>query len=262
MSRIGSYGFGVTIMEDDEPVPAGALIFSIDMTNTDEDIASLIELNWIYVDEKYRNMGVGTRLINVFSNIISNAEMNCVVCDVPLDSEYDYLVEYLENWGFFFQLIEKNEYYITWDDISDYPLFKEPEKPTHVISMNSLSDDEYRRTLKFLGASKWLELSRDEPDPDLSCVCMHNDKPMGIFLIRRNPETFIEPLLIKGTKNSKVSSPEIRELISYAIKKLPVSFKKVSLIHVMIRSQFGAELWDYLFPDIYPTLTRRGVHLI
>ncbi len=262
LAREASYGIGIAVQDGELYTPAGVIIFSLDMTNDREDISSIVELNWLYVSEKYRHMGVGKRLIELFSGIIIDADMDCVVCDVPLNSDYDELVSYLENWGFFFRLTEKNEHILHWSELQDHPILSKPEKTEHVQSLKNLPRDSLRHCLKSLKLTTWLSIPEEELDQDLSCISFNNSKPNGVFLIRRNPDIMVEPLLLRGEEGSGDYSPVIEELLFYVLRKLRGPYRKMSYIYVMIRSLEGAKLWDHLFPDTGPVLMRRGVYLL
>ena len=262
LERAGSHGIGITISEGEDIIPAGTLVFLPDMVQGDDEEEPVIELVWLYVDENYRNMGVGKRLMEIFAEIVNGAGVCNVICDVPLDSSCDSIVTFLENWGFLFEPIEKNEFLLTWDDISEHHILGKMGNAPHVSSLNVLPKDALSEVLRKLQIKEWSALSIDELDPKLSGVYFDGNIPEGVFLIRRNPENVLEPLLIFIRENSKAYATVIRELLFHAIINMPIKFKENTRIYVLIRTLQGAKIWDGLFPYYQPAVVRRGVNIL
>lgn len=262
LERAGSHGIGITISEGEDIIPAGTLVFLPDMVQGDDEEEPVIELVWLYVDENYRNMGIGKRLMEIFAEIVNGAGASNVICDVPLDSSCDSIVTFLENWGFLFEPIEKNEFLLTWDDISEHHILGKMGNAPHVSSLNVLPKDALSEVLRKLQIKEWSALSIDELDPKLSGVYFDGNIPEGVFLIRRNPENVLEPLLIFIRENSKAYATVIRELLFHAINNMPIKFKENTRIYVLIRTLQGAKIWDGLFPYYQPAVVRRGVNIL
>jgi GNAT superfamily N-acetyltransferase len=262
MERVAAYGIGITVTEDKGLVPAGTIVFSLDMTDAPEEMPAVMELHWLYVDEEYRKKGVATRLMEIFAEIINSSEVGSIICDVPLNSDYDELTAFLEGWGFEFYLTEKNEQILTWEDIRQHPVLGQPVKSQNVFSLNTFSNEQISKCLRILQLKNWEDFLIAETDLQLSCICIKDNVPKGILLIRRNPEYMLEPLLIETAGKSETSLPVAVELLSHAILEVPPQFKRDSFIYVLIRRLEGAQLWDSLFPDRPPALIRRGINIL
>ncbi len=262
LERAGSHGIGITVSEMGYRIPAGTLVFLPDMLHGDQEEEPVIELVWLYVDEKYRNMGVGKRLMDIFADVVNDSGVSNVICDVPLNSACDSIVTFLENWGFVFSLIEKNEFLLTMNDISEHHILGKVGNAPHVSSFDSIPKDMMQEVMRKLQLKEWSALPMNEMDHELSGVYFDGNTPEGIFIIRRKPNDIVEPILICIRENAKAYATVIRELLFHAINNMPVGKKDSSYIYVMIRTLQGAKIWDGLFPDYQPAIVRRGINIL
>ena len=122
--------------------------------------------------------------------------MAAVLCDVPLDPEYDGLTDYLEGWGFALNLIEKNEYILSWEDISSHPLLGKPGKTPYTHSLKNLWEDMPERCFRALQINEWNAFPLEELDRNLSCIYLQGGKPRGILLIRNFSRTLFSIFVI------------------------------------------------------------------
>ncbi len=262
LKREGSHGIGALVKDDDGMLPVGTLVFLPDMLEDEDGRKSVAELNWLYVDEEYRNMGVGRLLMETFAKVVNNTGIHGVICDVPLDSEYDELVTYLADWGFIFSPMDKNEFVLDWDDIQYHPILGKRAKTPHVTSLGSLPKGMLETSLRMLQIKEWSELSVDEFDPKMSGIYFDGNTAEGIFLIRKDPDNMYELLLLKVRDDLEKKAEIIKELLFHAKNMIPDDEKEDLSIYVIIRSLKGAELWDALFPEEEPALVRRGVNIL
>ena len=262
MKRVGAYGIGITVNEDGKLIPAGTLVFSADDPGDIQDMPFAINLHWLYVDERFRRIGAGTRLMEIFAEIVNDSKADCLICDTPLDPAYDVLIRMLEDWGFVFGLTEKNEYILTWDDIADHELLKHPGDLKNVRSLMDIPEEMLSNVLHDLHLEEYEGFIWQETDLTLSCIYMHDEAPEGILLVRRNPEYMIEPVLIRTGDDTQNAAKVQRQLLGYAIKNLDKKTRKDIFFYIQLRSLTGAKLWDDLFPDIGPSTVRRGVFML
>ncbi len=135
------HGVGITLIDGDDLIPIGAMVFSPDMLKDEDGEIPVIELVWLYVDEDHRNMGAGRRLMEFFAEVINESQVSTVICDIPFDPSCDDLITYLGDWGFVFGPADKNEFVLNWDDISEHRILGKMGSSPHVSSLASLSGD-------------------------------------------------------------------------------------------------------------------------
>ena len=258
--RRGGHGFGVAISDGDELAPAGVLVFSDDLMESEEEDEPMVEIVWLYVDEEYRGMGVGRHLMELFSQVINGSDVSLVVCDVPLASDFDALVGYLGNWGFDFYPVDTNEYNITWMDILDNRMLSGERVTSHTLSLSEITDDALSMYFRKLQIKEWTEFALNESDKRLSCICIRDGEPVGVFLIRREPADYVEPILLYVKNKDKWYSKNVKELLYHALNSVPTAIRNFLTIHVLIRSMEGAVVWDKIFPFIKPPVIRRGIN--
>ena len=265
IERVGGHGVGVAVRDGEDLIPAGAMVFLTDSVEGDEGIESILEIIWMSVDEEYRNMGVGSRMMEIFAEVINNSDVTGAICDVPISSECDELVRFLGDWDFSFNIIDKNEYLLTWEDISYHPILGKKGKAPHVSALGTIPQDMLATCFRTLQLKEWSSLTIDDLDPKLSGIYFEGNTPEGVFLIRRSPENFVEPLLFTIREDSKDSAKVMKELLFHSINafaKLPENIKDETDIYILIRTLRGAELWDKLFSHIEPAIIRRGVNFL
>ena len=87
--------------DEDELIPSGVIVFSNEEgISFGKEPASVIEIKWLYVAERFRLKGVANELMQAFSGVTEDSPAEGVICDIPFDSEYDLAEAFFVSWGY------------------------------------------------------------------------------------------------------------------------------------------------------------------
>lgn len=117
LDRPGHYCLGAVAEKDGKETAAGILVFDISEGSVGEESAIAAQIQWLYVEEDFRNQGIGNELMTELYRILNQAEIFPVLCDIPFPEEYNELCAFLEDWGFAFSLIDKYEFRTTLEKL-------------------------------------------------------------------------------------------------------------------------------------------------
>ena len=219
------------------------------------------QLQWLYVEEDFRNQGIGNELMTELYRILNQAEVFPVLCDIPFPEEYNELCAFLEDWGFTFGLIDKYEFRTTLENLKQNKNFAGKKVTGQVASLEDLKSADWNQLRKLLqDEPQVLEIlqTKDLYEPQISCVCWKKDKIQAMLLVRNVADDQLIPELLLGFSTS--SSAEIYQLLLNAIDKAGKKYPAHTQILVSCQTAESANLIAYLFPDAQPELVRRGIY--
>ena len=74
--------------DEKEKLCAGVLIFSVeDGLSYEQDILTMIRIEWIYVTESVRGQGLGNELMEALSDILKDNPAEGILIDIPFDTK-------------------------------------------------------------------------------------------------------------------------------------------------------------------------------
>lgn len=261
LDRPGHYCLGAVTEKDGKETAAGILVFDISEGMIGDESAIAAQIQWLYVEEDFRNQGIGNALMTELYRILNQAEVFPVLCDIPFPEEYNELCAFLEGWGFTFRLIDKYEWKTTLENLKQNKNFAGKKITGQVISLEDLKPVEWNQLHKLLqDEPQVLEIlqTKDLYEPQISCVCWKNEKIQSLFLVCRGAEDQLIPELLLGFPTS--SSADIYQMLLYALDRAEKNYPAHTQVLISCHTASSANLIAYLFPDAQPELVRRGIY--
>ena len=150
---------GALTEEEDFGLPAGVLVFSAEDGLTDgTDPATMIVLHWLYVAEEHREKGFANDLMEALSDVLEDSPAEGILCDLPLDSEYDLAEAFFVSWGFQFEVVDTQEMIISKDDCrrqatskyteEELRLLTNIEKPEEMLSVWDVPQESFQKAVR------------------------------------------------------------------------------------------------------------------
>ena len=261
LNRPGHYCLGAVVNTDGKEEAAGILVFDVSEGIIDAESRIAAQIQWLYVEESYRNQGIGNELMTELYRILNQSEVYPVICDIPFPEEYNELCAFLEDWGFSFRLIDKYEFVTTLGDLRQNKNFAGKKATNQITSLSALKPADWTQLRKLLLEEPQILDAlqvKDLYESQISCVCWKNEKIQAIFLVRNSSDEHLIPELLLGFPSS--TSAEIYQLLLYAIEKAEKIYPDHTTVTVTCQTVGTANLIAYLFPDAQPELVRRGVY--
>ena len=103
--------FALGAIDNDEngKFASGILIFDVWEGSGGGGNSIAAVLKWIYVSKEGRRRGAADAMMKKMLDLLGGNGVEAVICDLPMDGEYNLLCGYLEEWGFDFAIQESYE---------------------------------------------------------------------------------------------------------------------------------------------------------
>jgi len=181
------------------------------------------------------------------------------MCDLSMDSEYNELCAYLEDWGFEFLPINRYELNITLEEVKRLPIFAKAPRP-HTIALRDTPSYLLRDALGKMEHQLFLpdDLYERLPsrDPDLSCIIFEKSRTEGLALVCPDGEGGLELLLMRAFSDVQRNT---LDLLSFAGRAAMKKYPPETPVRVVCRMEAAAGIINNLLPNAQPLLVRRGV---
>lgn len=252
----GRFRIGAVKEDENGLHAAGVLVFDV-IANPDEDIIEAV-LQWLYVAKDSRRLGAADAMMSLLLSTLSDAGVERLVCDLPMEDEYDFLCAYLEAWGIKFTLLDRYECAISLEELLKNPFFQ--SRPgRQVIPLSNCFQSNLLRKIEQLKELPDVIASPDaylpQCDSDVSCAYIENGDIKGLTLVRKLGPEDLELLLFRPLGKS---AKYVQDMLLFAALKTKQKYTPKTLIHINCRTEAAASLIAFFFPDLQPRLVRRG----
>ena len=265
---------GALTEEGDLNLPVGTLLFSVEDGLTDgTDPATMIVLHWLYVAEEHREKGFANDLMEALSDVLEDSPAEGILCDLPLDSEYDLAEAFFVSWGFQFEVVDTQEMIISKDDCrrqatskyteEELRLLTNIEKPEEMLSVWDVPQESFQkavRTAKEMENDGFYDLiSEDREDyaGDMSYAIMRGNEVSALILVERHTDNDLYMILLTGFGTD--AAKELLKLLRYAAAYYYMNYPEETEVHVRLGTKRSVNLVTRLFPDEDPVQVRRGI---
>ena len=189
-------GMGVYRAEGNELHPAGALIYRYIELPEELESGPIVDIKWLFVDERYRDAYVADLLLGELFCAICDTKGISVTADIPLIDDYDLYISMFDEWGFKFSTGINREFRLRLSDISGITRFDDYEWASSLSELSPLKRDELIRLfMKKEGAEhiKYYDsLWEDYYDPYISCFTGTETNPKSLLLAHVKPSGTVE----------------------------------------------------------------------
>ncbi len=222
----------------------------------------ILQIKWLYVDEEWRNQGVGNALIGEIINAFSPEDFSAITIEIPEDRDAASLGEVLNKWHFKFTIGVTSEFVY---QLSDVKTDKRKYKTTKVVSLSMYEKKDALSLIhlhfKYQGYQGHLLKHVEEDDffeMDLSCFTGDPQNIRSMALVRRFPSGTLSIEYAFSQENASEDFPILLyELFLHAYKKYPPST-------YVILSQLSKKMsnsLDRAFPKQKGMITLEGLLL-
>lgn len=121
-----------------------------------------------------------------FFRLLASVGIEAAICDVPFDFAYNDFYLYLEQWGFTFELMDKDEVRVTVEKLIRIPQLLgdcASEVLPFCKASGKLRDDAMNIALHLPSIAPEMEDCLDCCDQDVSCILVKDDRPAGMALV-------------------------------------------------------------------------------
>ena len=236
---IGKKGYFTMAATDDEAFVAGVIQFFVG-----EDIRKGVtaSITYLYVDEEFRNEGIGTLLISRLKDVLYSSGITQVTAEI-FGKTSDGLKPFLEKEGFkasgevlygqtpLISVTKKTA--IKNADISKCKSISELTNAQYISILKSIDSDLTSRNMSLY-------------DPQVSSFYMDGDS-QGILLVKKVGADTIETVFA----GSNEESYDILEaLAAYSAQKASETCGQTANVSIHVRTQKGNELLSRIIPGI------------
>lgn len=261
LDKPGHFVLGA-IGEDEEGLyAAGVLCFQVEAGSAgDEDMLAGM-LQWLYVGSEFRGRGAGDALMEEFFRLLASVGIEAAICDVPFDFAYNDFCLYLEQWGFTFELMDKDEVRVTVEKLTRIPqLFGEcaSEVLPFCKASGKLQDDAMNIAIRLPNIAPEMEDCLDCCDRDVSCILVKDDRPAGMALVYPVADGILE---IAFLRTFPYDAKHMMDLIYFVSAKIRSKYSPDTQLRFTVRNQTTAAIVSSILPNVEPLLVYRGVSL-
>ncbi len=259
--------------EGDALLPVGVLLFSVEegvVNGTEKE--NLIVLQWFYVAEEHRQEGFANELMDALSDVLDDSPAAGIICDVPMDSEYDLAEAFLASWGFQFEVVKTREMIITKEDCRrqarsknievDTSVVTEVEKPKGLVSILELPEETFKKAVRMAkenektGSLDTISENREDYAGDVSCVIMRGDDISSMVLSERVADRDLHLVLLSAFIADRPK--ELLALLRYVASYYYLNYPEEAEVRLTLETERGSNLAKHLFPDMDTIQVRRG----
>ena len=257
----------------DERTAAGVLLFSVeDGLIYEEEQSVMIVVHWIYVAEAERQKGLANELVDALSDVLDDSPAEGVICDIPMDSEYDLAEAFFTSWGFEFRVIDSCEMIISKEDFRKKMKTMESEdikkaaktfdKPEGLTAIPDIDEEAFKKALQAMkeaektGYYDGVSENMDDYAGDMSYAIMHKGEISSMILFSRDYRDDLVMVLLSSlsTKGAK----ELLDLLYYSSGYYYMNYPEDVQIHLFVGIEKSRNLATHIFPGKDPVMVRRG----
>ncbi len=259
--------------ERDEKTAAGVLLFSVENGLLyEEEQTVMIVLHWIYVADEYRQTGLANEMMDTLSDVLDDSLAEGIICDIPVDSEYDLAEAFFTSWGFEFRVVDSYEMIISKEDFRKKISTMDGEevkkaaedfdKPKGLVGIYDIEEEVFRKALQAMkeaeknGYYDRVSENLDDYAGDMSFAIMHEGEISSMVLFSRgyNEDLYMVLLSSLSTKGAK----ELLGLLYYASGYYYMNYPEDVKVHLSLGIEKSRNLATHLFPGKDPVMVRRG----
>lgn len=258
----------------EEPVytAAGVLVFSAeDGIDSEGDTTAVILLHWLYISEKYRRQGLANLLMQNLSEILEDNPAEGIICDLPFDSRYDLIRDFLTSWGFDFDVIDSPEMivtkahireFISSEGVRDVTPVQEIKLPRGAVLINNIHERVFAEAVsKFKQAEKsgfYDLISEDRADyvTDLSLVFLHGMEINSMVLFEKEGRDRIHCVLTGSLPGDDMR--ELKALLNYSLAYFYLHYPERAKLRITMEPEITRRVFGGFFPDMVPVKIFRG----
>lgn len=263
MNQPGWFALGALCPQNETQYAAGVLIFSVEEgSNGEEDLTAAV-IQWLYVAIDFRRKSAAESMMRELFQILEQANIEHLLCDVPMPAEYNELCAYLESWGFEVSLTDVYETTVTVGELAEHPMIKNSVAGGNVLPLAKVPDNEFKdyinKAKKFPRTLTFLSMEATYYDQEVSCFYLPDGSIQGALLIKQKPIDNLEVVFMRASKNIL---PAMVNMLLFSVKAASKKYSLDTPVHIICRSSPAASAIDKLFPKLKPILVRRAYYSI
>ena len=248
----GLFAIGVAAREDDAYYAAGIMTLSIDAEE------KALYLNWLFVDEAFRDRGIAQMLLEKIDDHAKMIHAKYLLTDVATTPEGESLKEFLESQEFTFEVAVRPEYRLLVGNAKD-SLGVDPVKVPD--SIESCTDIPVGMLGDFLN-----EVMPEEPMEVIRVVHLHkqcsyavvrNGRIDALLAVTTFPAGSLRMRLMRR-KNVDLSR-DVLPLLQSSAFQLMKHYASDQVVRVVCPKEDFRALINYLFPGVNPFYVWRGM---
>ena len=269
LDRGETFGLGVV---DGDILPVAVLLFSYEDEVTDdgtvenevtgdgigvsdvEDDGTGISgiLNWIYVRDEYRGMGIAGDLFALFADTVREAGVKTIKCQVRAPFfEAENLGEFFEKCGFKARRGISKDILLSWNRLHDAKIMLRPMRVSGIEKLFDLGNIDIR------GLEQQVQRICKKPidfhllDKGLSLVCFEEGNAVsGVLLVNRDRFGNIEPVLLRAFSSGKDAARTAKKLFYAGVDSLLQERYEGMWVKIDMAKEKTVELMTHMFPSL------------
>lgn len=252
----GRFRIGAVKEDENGLHAAGVLVF--DLLERQDEVGIEAVLQWLYVAKDSRRLGAADSMMSQLLESLADAGVERLVCDLPMEDDYDFLCAYLEAWEMKFTLLDRYECAIPLEELLKNPFFQNRPGRQVIPLSNCFQSSLLRKIEQFQelpDVPSSLNAYLPECDSQVSCAYIENGDIKGLTLLRALDATNLELLLFRPLGKS---AKYMQDMLLFAALQAKEKYPPKTLIHMDCHTESAASLIAYFFPDLQPRLVRRG----
>lgn len=248
--------FGALDNKEEKNVAAGVIIFTY---KYDNDNNTEVDIRWLYVDEDYRNQGVGTGLLkNALSAVPQNTLYSSTIVFLH-NNKSPLLISFLEKKGYRVYRHTLYEMHSTVKRVCDVPALKDNEILGGTVSLDKLKITDMKNLIDRAPGEWKKDLRRiriESIEPYISSVYVGKDRMVeGLLLIRIRQGGALEPVFYRADQNDKEI---MRSLFTAAVMWTKRRYEGSTIVYANAVKPEHRTMISRLYPDIHPVKAWRG----
>ncbi len=254
--------FGCVRSIEGEDRACGIIIFEIHPED-DENIETVAEIKWLYVDENCRGMHEGDTLMSAMYHALNLIGIRSLCVDIPMrDILPVTLGEFLSLWWINFTLRPRMRSCLRLSRIIESTSGPGHAKPDSYMKMSSVGDELFRKGIcsisKNSGESEYILEDTDTLDPDLSVIQLIGGKPQCFILVDMKPSGALKVRRLAGRATDHET---YLQLIRFAGNEAAKKYPGDTPVYIEPLSDMSIELYEKLFQDVDTPLYLAGANL-
>ncbi len=254
----GYYGLGAIIETSEGFIPVGTLVFELASVAAADGYESMMKLCWIYVDENNRREGVGTELMEQFLSIADDAGKNIRVVDVPLASEYDQVISFMEACGFQFILADESEFDLSSDMVGEWKNKIKKYDDIKVMPLSDIPTAMFKEYMEYFdGDLDFASKDVDTYDPEKSFGIVEGKELYGALLTFKRTDVDYDLVLAHAFGEY---GQEGIDALFYCLSEA-IGNEPEAILHIDIMDDIVFSMMEKVDPTIQIRPVRRGIRI-
>lgn len=252
VNETDTFAFGA--VEEEHNWGVGILSFSV----LDDDT---IVHRWIYVAEEFRNRGIAAEMMNKFNELVADLNVLKFLVVFLDNSKAQALISFYEHFGYHFERSDIHEMHVKLSELSENALFKSPNIPDSIVSLESISPSEIAYFMGIIPQkcrehSKLISIGAS--DKEISSVHYDQGKIGGALIVEHTPSGKLLPVLFQSlVQDGKSMIFLVRRTVQEAMKKYGPDVEVI----INFEQAETRALIDKLFPKKELSGEWRGEHV-